>query len=135
MALIRVKIKETLLRTMILFLAGAQMDLNSTSPNINSVYTPHPLFYSRNQYVSLSNTGKTICRDRHKKQVEHLLLLCTTLLPTQYVKVSMEKYNFLFDASSKIIRTYLLFSYSFELGQNHLMFSRSVDFTILLSIQ
>ena len=66
MALIRVNIKETLLRTMILFLAGAQMGLNSTSPNINSVYTPHPLFYSRNQYVSLSNTGKTICRQTQK---------------------------------------------------------------------
>ena len=57
--------------------------------------------------------------DRHKKQVEHLLLLCTTLLPTQYVKVSMEKYDFLSDASSENIRTYLL-SYSFELGKNYL---------------
>ena len=57
--------------------------------------------------------------DRHKKQVEHLLLLCTTLLPTQYVKGSMEKYNFLFDASSENIRTYLV-SYSLELGKNYL---------------
>ena len=52
--------------------------------------------------------------DRHKKQVEHLLLLCTTLLPTQYVKVSMEKYNFLFDASSENMRTYLVILLNWE---------------------
>ena len=44
--------------------------------------------------------------DRQKFQVEHPGHLLQAMLPTQYERGSIEKYNFLFDASSAV-KTYV----------------------------